>query len=338
MHYNPGTFFVTYALPSTLTTNRSCVCRGSLQLHYPPSPPLQLLQTCSTVKKQVKNPNSSKRTHGAELVHGRSFWVPLSKNHLDTMPTANLAKERQEEHLAEICGRDPRCDFTLDKQTKPLILPWCPQGAPRACRGCGVSAALAAPRAPRGSGMHGRTKGSCSRSASEPGETEHLSKGLGRGAREETKHPDQSAAARPPSLMTALRTLFEEPSPSAALPKRRARTESAAREHRASHCRGQRPTHRGSAGRDEGPGQGCHPHTASAPPCSWPGAAAAPATPRPWASLNPGCSGHARSDSGSAAQGLPAPGLPSWHTAALQIQGHRKLTSLFQAGDRQHDS
>lgn len=45
-------------------------------------------------------------------------------------------------------------------------------------------------------------------SSSRGGETKHLFKGAGKGGkREETEHPDQRAAACPPSLMTVLQTL-----------------------------------------------------------------------------------------------------------------------------------
>lgn len=61
----------------------------------------------------------------------------------------------------------------------------------------------------------------------------------------------------------------------------------------------------------------------------------------PRASFNPSFPGHAGRGSGSRGDGTEqaallrgpaAPGLPSWHTAALQIKGHCELTSLFQAG------
>lgn len=155
--------------------------------------------------------------------------------------------------------------------------------------------------------MHGRTKGSCSRSATETGETEHLSKGPGRGGE---RKPNIQIRARPspPSRLTALRTLFEELSSSRALPKCRARTVS---EHRASHCRGRDTDHRGSAGRDQGPGQGCHPPSASAPPHS----CCCPCHASPRASFNPrrapregaGLTGIWKK-ADCAAQGPPAPG------------------------------
>lgn len=97
----------------------------------------------------------------------------------------------------------------------------------------------------------------------------------------------------------------------------------------------------GLCGLDEGPGQGCHPHTASAPPRFCPAAAAAPATPRPGHHLTPasldtqgGARDHGEMEPSRlrCSGGRRLPGCLPWHTAALQIKGHCELTSLFQTG------